>query len=242
MLAGLLPWRRCLCFGIRLLPAGHARFRRVPWRHAVQGRFNHIGAAAEWSLSFFGGYNHLPLIDYSPRLSGGSTALPVVPVLDVQRFYPRIRTYGGDAAVPLSWATLKAEASYFTSTTPEAGEYLLYVLQLERQSGEWAFVGGYTGEVVTRANLVPDFNPERGLARSFVGRADYTIDAGRSVALEGVVRQNGEGVLLKGEYSQAMGRHWRMTAGLAAIRGQDDDFIGHFHRNSFGSFVLRYSF
>src|SRR5260370_16689024 len=51
-----------------------------------------------------------------------------------------------------------------------------YVLQLERQSGEWLFVGGYAGEVVTARRAVLSFAPDRGTSRSIVGRASYTID------------------------------------------------------------------
>ena len=61
------------------------------------------------------------------------------------RTYPELRLYGGDAAVPLPWFTVKGEAAYFTSSTPGAEEYALYVIQLERQVKEWSFVGGYAG-------------------------------------------------------------------------------------------------
>ena len=54
--------------------------------------------------------------------------------------------YGGDAAVPAWWFTFKAEAAYFTSSTPGADQYLLYVLQLERQAGEWLVIGGYAAK------------------------------------------------------------------------------------------------
>ena len=54
-------------------------------------------------------------------------------------------------------------------------------VQLERQRGEWAFVGGYAGEVVTRERSLLSFAPDRGMSRSIVGRASYTLDANRSV-------------------------------------------------------------
>ena len=57
--------------------------------------------------------------------------------------------HGADVAIPLPWITLKGETGYFTTTTPGAQEYFLYVIQLERQVKEWSFVGGYAGEVVT---------------------------------------------------------------------------------------------
>jgi hypothetical protein len=195
-------------------------------------RWNHIGRAAEYSLSFYNGYDHLPLFRIRPGPAG----------FEARRFYPRMRMFGGDLAAPLPAVTLKAEAAYFTSSTREADEYALYVLQLERQAGEWSFVGGYAGQVITKPGAAAGFSPVRGFTRSFVGRAGYTIDVNRSVAVEAVVRQNGRGAWLKAEYTQAFGQHWRTTLGFAWIHGAATDFIGQFHRNSHAIAALRYSF
>lgn len=197
-------------------------------------RWNHIGHIAEYSLSFYNGFDNLPLYRAEPNFG--------LLRADVQRYYPQMRMYGADAAIPLGPVSLKAEAGYFTSTTPETDEYLLYVLQLERQAGEWSFVGGYAGEVVTAHGNSLAFSPQRGFARSFVGRAGYTIDTNRSLALETVIRQNGNGFLIKPEYTQSIGQHWRVTAGIAVIAGGAGDFIGEYHRNSHGILTVRYSF
>ena len=194
-------------------------------------RWNHIGKTAEYSLSFYNGYDHLPLFGAEPR----------VPV-PIQRYYPRMRMYGGDFAVPLPYVTLKAEAGYFTSTDHRADDYGLYVIQLERMSGEWTFIGGYAGEFVIASGTATTFSPVRGSARAFVGRAGYTIDTNRSVACEMVIRQDGGGLYIKPEYTQAFGQHWRVTAGFALIRGEDTDFLGQYHRNSHAILSVRYSF
>ena len=83
---------------------------------------------------------------------------------------------------------------------------------MERQAGEWSLVAGYAGQVTTEHRSALGFSPVRGFARAVVARAGYTIDVNRSVAFEAVVRQNGDGVYLKAEYSQALGQHWRATA------------------------------
>jgi hypothetical protein len=197
-------------------------------------RWNHIGTTAEYSLSFYNGYDHLPL--YSAQLQAAPFQV------DLQRFYPQMRMYGGDAAIPFSIATLKAEAGYFTSTTPESDQYVLYVLQLERQTGEWSFVGGYAGQVITEHGTAISYSPIRGSTRAFVGRAGYTIDTNRGLAVETVIRQNLRGFYIKPEYTQAVGQHWRVTAGFAWIRGDDNDFLGQYHRNSHAILALRYSF
>lgn len=150
--------------------------------------------------------------------------------------------YGGDAAMPLRWFTVKGEAAWFGSSTRTADEYVLYVVQLERQVGEWVFVGGYAGENVTARRSTLTFAPDRGLTRAVLARAAYTIDPNRSVALETAVRQDGDGMWLKGEYSQTFGQHWRATAGFAWIRGAASDFLGQYRRNSHTFVTMRYSF
>jgi hypothetical protein len=200
----------------------------------VGARFNHIGRRYEGSLSYFQGHNHLPLFD---AVLGGDPFS-----VGVFRYYAQLREYGGDVAVPFPWFTVKGEAAYFTSTTTTADEYALYVIQLERQSGEWSFVGGYAGEAVTRSRSQRAFSPDRGLTRAFLGRAGYTIDVNRSVALETAIRENLAGLWIRAEYSQAMGQHWRATAGYTLIRGRENDFLGQYHRNSHAVLALRYSF
>lgn len=206
----------------------------IPGGPQVGARWNHIGRVAEYSLSFYNGYDHLPLYR-------GQLDLPAFRV-EVQRFYPQMRMYGADAAVPLPLVTLKAEAAYFTSSNAAADQYALYVLQLERQTGEWTFVGGYAGQFITSHGAALSYSPVRGETRAFVAHAGYTIDTNRSIAFEAVIRQNGEGVYLKPEYTQAFGQHWRITAGFALIRGSATDFLGQYHRNSHGILSLRYSF
>jgi hypothetical protein len=192
-------------------------------------RWNHIGALAEYSFSFYNGFDNLPLFRLTPQLT-------------LQRFYPQLRMYGADAAVPLGPVTVKAEAGYFTSTNPQSDEYVLWVVQLERQAGEWSFAGGYAGEATTDHRSTFQFSPTRGFARSLVGHASYSIDTNRSVTLEAVVRQNGAGAWLRAEYSQAFGQHVRATAGYALIRGDPTDFIGQYQLNSHVLVTIRYSF
>lgn len=207
----------------------------LPERGAYGFRWNHLGSGYELSTSYYDGNNHLPLLDM--HLEAGPR-----PEIAVKRYYARMRMYGADAAVPLRWFTVKGEAALFTSSTPGADEYALYVIQLERMSGEWTFVGGYAGEAVTRRRGQPDFAPDRGLAKTFLGRTSYNLDANRSVAFEAAVRQNGAGMYGKLEYTQAFGAHVRATAAATVVRGREGDFLGQYRRNSNFQLILRYSF
>jgi hypothetical protein len=128
------------------------------------------------------------------------------------------------------------------TTRAQTDEYLLYVLQLERTHGEWVFVGGYAGTIVTSAANPLQFSPERGFARSVLGTVRYAISPSKSFAASGALRQNGQGVWLRFEYSQSYGRNWRATGGYTLIRGDMTDFLGQYRRNSHASLALRYSF
>jgi hypothetical protein len=207
---------------------------RYPGRSQFGARWNHIGAGYEYSLSYFDGFNHLPSFETRAILQPPSAMLT--------RIYPRLRVYGADTAIPLRWLTLKGEAAYFNfPRAPSTDQYVLYVIQLERQVKEWSFVGGYAGEARTRrGSAALQFAPDRGFAKSFVGRAGLTIDANRSLAVEAAVRAAGS--FVRFEYSQLSGQHWRVTGGIAWIRGDMADFLGQYRLNSYGSLALRYSF
>jgi len=214
-------------------------------------RWAHVGSAVEFSLCFFDGFNHLPNVEPVTPLTAEiaenaesfcSACSASSAVIAIGRVYPPIRMYGVDAAVPTRWFTIKGEAAYFTSSTVDTDEYVLYVVQLERQTGEWMIVGGYAGEVVTVRRAALTFAPDRGMARSIVARASYTIDPNRRVAFETAVRENGDGVYAKAEYSQARGQHWRATITGVAIAGREHDFLGQYHRNTHATVALRYSF
>ncbi len=233
--------------GVRVVDAG----ARLPEGTQFGIRWSHTAEGYEYSLSYFDGFNHLPNIDAALSAGAGTAGIaasicpacpPSLPSLSISRVYPAIRSYGGDAAVPTRWFTIKGEAAYVTSSSPATDEYVLYVVQLERQTGEWLLVAGYAGEAVTEHRALLTFAPDRGLTRSIVARASYTIDPNRSAAIEAAVRQNGGGVYVKPEYSQAYGQHWRTTATAVLIAGRAGDFLGQYRRNSHLTLTLRYSF
>jgi hypothetical protein len=205
-----------------------------PDRSQYGARWNVLGPGFDFSLSYFDGFSHLPLFTAFPLSSR--------PLVALRRTYPPLRMAGADVALPLPWFTVKAEVASMFTTSPVADDFVLYVVQLERQSGEFSLVGGYAGEVVTQQRSPFDFAPDRGLTRAFLGRASYTINATTDVAFEAAIRQKFDGVWLKAQYSKAFGAHWRATLAGTVIGGDEHDFIGQYHRNSHLLATLRYSF
>jgi hypothetical protein len=206
----------------------------IPDGSQVGARWRHTGSRVETALSFFDGFNHLPDIEVRAR--------PESAIVDVIRVYPAIRMYGGDIAIPTGWLTLKGEVAFVTSTSSTSDEYVLYVVEVERQVGEWLVDVGYAGEVVRESRVPVVFAPDRNMARSIIGRASYTVDPRRTVVIEGALRQNGDGFYGKVEFSQLMSQHWRLTLTGVGLGGDDDDFLGQYRRNSHGSLALRLSF
>lgn len=206
----------------------------LPDRSQYGARWNVLAPGFEFSLSYFDGFNHLPQFAAFP-LSGE-------PVIALQRTYAPLRMAGADAAVPLRWFTMKGEIASLVTTSRTADDVVVYVVQLERQSGELSLVAGYAGEIVTKSRSQLDFAPDRGLTRAFLGRAGYTLNVTSDISFEAAVRQNLDGVWIKAQYSEAIGAHWRATIAGVAIGGDERDFIGQYRRNSHVLATLRYSF
>ncbi|HET9943650.1 MAG TPA: hypothetical protein VFR05_09930 [Terriglobia bacterium] len=204
--------------------------RDIPTDSQAGIRWSYIGFV-EFAAAFYSGLDHLP----SYEATQGSFV--------VRETYPEMRMIGGDIGIPLPLVSVKGEAAYFHSPDGRADNYVSYVIQLERQAGEWFFVGGYGGETIIEPGAQSvDFNPVRGFTRTILARAGYTIDANRSFALETAIRQNFDGFWSKAEYSQAFGQHWRLTTGFTLIRGEPSDFLGQYRRNSHAVVAVRYSF
>ena len=205
-----------------------------PARSSFGARWNHSGANYEYSLSYYKGFNSFP--DIREQIDPGLAHISFLYT------YPDLQLYGSDFSITLPWFTIKSEQAYYASPAKTDDEYVIYVAQLERQIHELQMILGYTGESVTAHGSAQEFPGERGFVRSVVARGKYMLDQNRAFTLDLFVRQNMRSSLLKPSYSQSFGEHWRATAGLVWLRGNQNDFLGQYHRNSFVEAELRYSF
>lgn len=217
--------------GVSILDAGS----RFPRRAQAGGRWRHIGSRFEAGLMYFDGFNHHPTLDIVPLDEAGRS-------VSLTRTFPRLRTGGAELAIPTRWITFKGEAAWFGHPHSSVDDYGLYVVELERQIGEWLLTAGYAGEVVESDRIPLAFDPERSLTRSILWRASYTVDPRRTIAIEGVTRQTGKGYYVKGEYSQAFGEFWRINITPVVLGGDEDDFLGRYRSNSHLAIGLRLSF
>jgi hypothetical protein len=187
----------------------------------------------EGSASFYDGFHNLPSV----------TTVPVARnTVEFMRAYPPLRSYGTDLAVLTPVVTLKGEAAWLKAPDGTINDYVLYVLELERQIGEWIFDGGYIGEVITANRGTQRFGPDEGIAKSFIGRVSYTIGPRRSFTIEGAIRQNADGAYSRGEFSQTFGQHIRITLAGVVLAGDRDSFLGQYRDNSNASIAFRFSY
>lgn len=196
-------------------------------------RWTHVGSF-ELGASYFDGFNHLPNLTPQVDLETGS--------LTIARSYPRLRTVGFEAAVPTRWFTLKGETAFYDSPDDLNDQYALFVVEIERQAGEWLLDLGYAGEAAGDPKGIVSFAAERGLARTVIGRASYTVDPRRTLAVEGALRQDGDGFYAKGEFSQAFGQNLRFTISAVGLGGDRRSFLGQFRDNSHIAASLRLSY
>jgi hypothetical protein len=207
---------------------------KFPGRSSFGARWSRSSQGYEWSLSYYDGFNYLP--------SFNTTIDPTLGRITFSRSYPALRLYGGDLAISLPLFTLKGEAAYYTSPANQQDEYVLYVLEAERQIRELQLVFGYTGEVVTAHAGTQQFLGERGFTRAAFGHARYALDANRTLTLDVFVRQNGRAAILTPGYSHSFGNHWRASVTFTWLSGDPRDFLGRYYRNSFATTGLHYSF
>jgi hypothetical protein len=213
----------------------------IPRGAQVGARWHHTSDRFGVGAMFFDGPNREATIRLLPLISS-DVGFAQTSATQIVRLFPTIRTYGTDVVVPGNLVNVKGEAVYFTSPEHTGDEYVLYVGELEHRWGHWLVEGGYAGEYLTKDRSEFSFDEDRGLAKSLIGRAAYGDDPRRSVTFDGAVRQNGNGLYLRGEYSEFLSAHWRATFTLVGVHGQDADFIGQFHRNSSGVVALRMMF
>ena len=89
---------------------------------------------------------------------------------------------GGDFAIPTPWMTVKREARQFHFDDDRVDDYAL----IRRSAGAARPVSGPLSvasaevrQITRQGSRFVGFAPDRGLTKTFLGRAGYTIDTNR---------------------------------------------------------------
>lgn len=211
------------------------RGSHVPGGPQFGARLSGMRRSWEGSVSYFDGYYQVPVVQ--------GTAVLTMPIsVGLDRYFPRIRSYGADFAVPLGGFLVKGEAAYVGSRSPLLDSYAQYVIQAERTVKQWLLAGGYVGEAVVEERRTPRYDPERALSRALVARARHEMDARRAVVFDVAARRDGAALLARAEYTQTVAARWQAVWGVTWIRGDREDRLGQYWRGSHAMVTIRYGF
>jgi hypothetical protein len=212
-------------------------------------RYNQLVPRAEFSVSFFEGFDDLPAYRVQTTLVD-ATAPPRVEVR-LDRQYPRVRVYGGDFASQLGPFGLRGEAAWFDragtspglpgSATP-ARDYALFVLGIDRAWGDWFGILQFAGQKLAGGGGAAVVFPELGLRSTLLGRLERTLGADRSLELKAGVRLRDGDFFLQPLYNVALSNRWRLKLGATLLGGPSGGFFGQYAENGNVTLHLRYTF
>jgi hypothetical protein len=204
-------------------------------------RWNQIVPGAEFSVSFFDGYDDIAFLRPIP---GPLSLLPPRPTMqvDLAREYYRVRVAGTDFASQFGPFGIRGEAAYFDQTDPANKDHLLYVVGLDRTWGDWFVIVQYADLYVPGRLVGPILFPDLALRSTVIGRVERTLGPSRSFEIKGALRLRDGDFVLQPSYSVALTNRWRLKLAGTAFGGPKDGYLGQFRDNANVSTELRYSF
>jgi hypothetical protein len=254
-----LPEFRPTRFPFPSLGAGTTFVHDIPHWPGDQFAFRaeQTGAAIDWSISYFDGF------DLLPDLSVGSDS-PSSEQIKVS--YHRVRVIGADAAANLGHYALRAEGAYtFTQNSSGRDPFL-------KEPYFFLILGGdrtYGGELNVNlqyiyrfvANYPPAPAPSDGFSEevaneeAIIGNQTARVQHGASARISdkwlhetlegelGIVGYfNPWGILVRPKVTYSFSDHWKAIVGGEVYRGDDRSIFGLLRPNSLGYVETRYSF
>ena len=222
--------------GARTLPA--RTFGNGQW--AV--RWNQIVPRAEFSFSYFDGFDDLPY--FSVGEVQVPEPLPAGPIVQVplDRRHYRTRVAGADFASELGPFGIRGETAYFDSTDPANRDHLAYVIGLDRSWGDWFAVVQYADRRVSSPVPETAVFPDLAFRTTLMFRIEKTMGPSNSFEIKGAVRLRDGDAVVQPQYSFALSGNWRLKIGAAIFAGPHDSYFGQFRDNANFTLSLRYSF
>jgi hypothetical protein len=203
-------------------------------------RWNQLVPRAEFSLSYFDGFDDLAFfrssilaIEPAPRPQA---------LISLSREYYRVRVAGADFASELGPVGIRGELGYFDQTDPANLDHLLFVVGVDRSLGDWFVVVQYAGQKVSGPVPKGPVFPDLGLRSTMLWRIERTLGPSTTFEIRGALRLLDGDFLIQPLYSVALANNWRLSVGATFFGGPEDGYLGQFRDNSHLTVQLRYTF
>jgi hypothetical protein len=218
--------------------------RRFPARTLANGqwgvRYNQLVPRAEFSVSYFDGFDDLPLFRTSAVADRGAARPRAIVVLD--REYHRVRIVGADFASSLSRFGIRGEAAYFARSAPNQRDYALFVFGIDRAWGDWSTIVQLAGQHAPVAEGAAPVFPELGMRSTLLFRIERTLSPAASFEVKGAARLRDGDFMLRPLYTRSLSNRWRLRLGATLIGGPEEGFFGQYRDSSRAELELRYTF
>ena len=219
---------------------GEREFPPSTWGSGQWGvRWNQLVPGAEFSLSYFDGFDDLaffqPVAAFSP--------LPRPNLLvTLNREYYRVRVVGADLASELGPFGMRGELAYFDQTDPSNRDHLLFVIGLDRSWGDWFAIVQYAGQYLPGSSVPAAVFPDLGLRSTMLIRVERNLGPSRSLELQGAIRLLDGDFMVQPIYNIALSNRWRLKLGARFLAGPASGFLGQYRDSSSLDLQLRYTY
>jgi hypothetical protein len=221
---------------------GHVDFPARTFSNGQWGfRWNQVVSGGEFSLSYFDGFDDLPVFQPATSLLPSMEPRPQV-LVTLNREYHRLRVFGADFASALGAFGVRGELAYFDQTGPVNRDRLVFIVGLDRTWGDWFAIVQYTDQIPARNFQNALIFPDQGLRSSILYRIERTLSASQSVELRGVIGVRDGGFLVQVGHSVALSDAWKLKVGIMLLGGPRSSYLGQYRDNNYLNFQLRYSF
>jgi len=207
-------------------------------------RWNQLVPGAEFSISYFDGYDNIPFFRPTATVVSVVDQRPQI-LVTLNREYQRMHVPGADFATALGPVGIRGELAYLAldHTSPGNQDRLVFIVGLDRTWGDWFVNAQYTDQVGggTLPAGVALF-PNQGLRSTILYRVERTLGPSQSVGLRGAWGVRDGGVLLQPQYNVILSDAWRLKVGLTVFLGPRSSYLGEYRDNTNLEMQLRYTF
>ena len=205
-------------------------------------RYNQIVPRAEFSLSYFDGFDDIAFFRTSTTLLPVPQQQRPQALVDLHREYYRVRIAGVDFASAIGPFGIRGEAAYFDQTDPNNLDHLLFVIGLDKTWGDWFAIVQYAGQKVSGRIQNAAIFPDLGLRSTMLYRVERALGPSRSIEIKGALRLRDGDFFVQPLYNVALSNKWRLKIGATLFAGALDSYLGQFRENSHLNLQLIYTF